>query len=150
MIRRATVISFAMALIAGTALFVVKHEVQTLEEELAEITRATLTEQEAIHVLKAEWSYLNEPARLQRLAEKHLDLEALTAWRLVDLDALPWGGERDLVAGLVRDLAAADGADGAPTDGGRLAGAFPTPPPLPDARSRLTVRAGPPIGGTSR
>lgn len=133
MIRRATIFSFALALGAGTALFVVKHEVQKLEEELGRINRATLTDQEAVHVLKAEWSYLNEPSRLQRLAEKHLHLKPLTAQRMVDLDSLPW--EREPVVADIR------GVDKAPADSQGPARAAPFPPELPVARTRHLAAA---------
>lgn len=128
MIRRATVLSFAFALAAGTALFVVKHEVQKLEEELGRISRATLADQEAVHVLKAEWSYLNEPSRLQRLAEKHLHLKPLTAQRMVELDSLPWKHEPVLADN--RDV------DKGPADSHGPARAAPFPPELPVARTR--------------
>lgn len=128
MIRRATFLSFALALAAGTALFVVKHEVQKLEEELGRISRATLADQEAVHVLKAEWSYLNEPSRLQRLAEKHLSLKPLTAQRLVDLDALPWEHEPA--------LAANKGSEKGTLESQRQATAAPFPPDLPIGRTR--------------
>jgi len=140
MIRRATVLSFALALGAGTALFVVKHEVQKLEEDLGRITRATLADQEAVHVLKAEWSYLNEPSRLQRLAEKHLDLKPVTGQRLVDLDTLPWRRGPTLAESAADDRSPAD--TGA-ADGPR-AGAPPFPPELPLARTRHAARLGAP------
>ncbi|MFO1189122.1 MAG: hypothetical protein U1E97_05935 [Alphaproteobacteria bacterium] len=132
MIRRATVLSFALALGAGTALFVVKHEVQKLEEDLGRITRATLADQEAVHVLKAEWSYLNEPSRLQRLAEKHLDLKPVTAQRLVDLDSLPWRRGPTLAESVADDRAPTDRAPGEEP----RSAAPPFPPELPMARAR--------------
>jgi len=79
MIRRATLFWTALALVTGAALFQVKHEVQKRETELAALDRAILADQEAIHVLRAEWSYLNDPARLEALSAAHLDLRPLTA-----------------------------------------------------------------------
>lgn len=57
------------------ALFQVKFQVQELHREAFELKRELRHEKDAIHVLKAEWAYLNQPERLQRLSEKFLDLK---------------------------------------------------------------------------
>src|SRR3546814_7686636 len=65
-------------LVAGSVtaliLFQIKQEVRVLEEQVADTRRTILEDQEAVHVLEAEWSYLNSPARIGALAERHLDL----------------------------------------------------------------------------
>jgi cell division protein FtsL len=53
-------------------LFQVKHKVQNLRKDLAEINRELAANQDAIHVLGAEWAYLNEPARIKKLSDKYL------------------------------------------------------------------------------
>ena len=58
-------------------LFVVKYQVQDLEGELVQFNRAITEDRQALHVLKAEWSYLNQPARLKALAERHLGLGSI-------------------------------------------------------------------------
>ena len=64
-------------LLAGLlfGLYNLKAEVETQEKELARIQRAIDEEREAIQVLRAEWSYLNQPHRLRRLAASRLDLQ---------------------------------------------------------------------------
>lgn len=83
-------------LAAGTVtaliLFQIKHEVRELEEEVAGIQRGILDNQEAVHVLEAEWSYLNSPARLGALAERHLGLAPIPAERVVGFEDLPLPG----------------------------------------------------------
>ena len=76
---------------AGAALFLfnIKQEVREMEEELGIVHRDILRHQEAIRVLKTEWSYLNQPARIADLAGRHLDLRPLTARQFVRLDDLP-------------------------------------------------------------
>jgi cell division protein FtsL len=59
-------------------LFQIKYKVLDLRKDLSEINRQLEQEKEAIHVLKAEWAYLNQPDRLKRLASKHLKLEPVT------------------------------------------------------------------------
>ena len=77
MIRPATILIVLLAASLSVTLFVVKYQVQDLEEELVGLNRAITEDQQAIHVLKAEWSHLNEPTRLKDLAERYLGLIAV-------------------------------------------------------------------------
>jgi hypothetical protein len=88
MIRRATMVWFTLAAIAGYAMYHLKYEVIALEDELAARNSEILTYQEGLHVLRAEWAYLNEPSRLQQLAERYLDLRPLTPADEVEVSAL--------------------------------------------------------------
>ncbi len=74
MIRPAMVLIVLLAASLSLTLFVVKYQVQDLEEELIGLNRAITEDRQAIHVLKAEWSHLNEPSRLKKLAERYLGL----------------------------------------------------------------------------
>jgi cell division protein FtsL len=74
MIRPAMVLIILLAAALSLTLFVVKYQVQDLEEELVGLNRAITEDRQAIHVLKAEWSHLNEPSRLRKLAERYLGL----------------------------------------------------------------------------
>src|SRR3546814_13330027 len=60
-----------------------KQEVRVLEEQVADTRRTILEDQEAVHVLEAEWSYLNSPARIGALAERQLDLAPIPAERII-------------------------------------------------------------------
>jgi cell division protein FtsL len=83
-------------LIAGSVtaltLFQIKQEVRSLEREIADSQREILHDQEAVHILEAEWSYLNSPARLATLAERHLGLGPIPAERVIGFDDLPLPG----------------------------------------------------------
>lgn len=83
-------------LVAGSVtaliLFQIKQEVRVLEEEVAVTRREILNDQEAVHVLEAEWSYLNSPARIAALAERHLGLAPIPAERIVGFADLPLPG----------------------------------------------------------
>lgn len=74
MIRPAMFLITLLAVSLSLTLFTVKYQVQDLEEELVGYNRGITEDRQAIHVLKAEWSYLNQPARLKILAERHLGL----------------------------------------------------------------------------
>ncbi len=58
-------------------LFMLKYQVQELEKELAGLNRKIYENQETIHVLKAEWTYLLDPTRLRELAERHLNMRSV-------------------------------------------------------------------------
>lgn len=90
MIRATTLfLLIATATVAGT-LFWLKHVVTGLEDELQARQQELLQEQEAIHVLKAEWAYLNRPDRLARLAARNLNLAPVNGVQLTGLSSLPW------------------------------------------------------------
>ena len=64
----ALLVWLALALTTGYALFDTTFRVEAIEQRLAHLNREILKEQEALHVLSAEWSFLNRPARMGKLA----------------------------------------------------------------------------------
>jgi hypothetical protein len=89
MIGRGTMVWLSLAVVAGIGLFHVSYRVQSLEDELAQVNRDILRQRETIHVLRAEWSYLNEPQRLAELSRRHLALAPLSANQMVRIEDLP-------------------------------------------------------------
>lgn len=89
MIRRTMLLSVVLATVAGVGLYHLKHEVMLLEQELAQTNREILKEQEAVHVLEAEWTYLNDPRRLEALSKRYLELAPLSAAQVITLNDLP-------------------------------------------------------------
>ncbi len=75
--QRSTVIFFFLSLCLGFVLFKVKYEVVAVEQKLAKAVQQIKQEEANIHILKAEWSHLNEPKRLQKLAETFLDIRPM-------------------------------------------------------------------------
>ncbi len=73
--RHTTPLFLLLAGALSIALFSVKYQVQDLEEELVDLNRSIIDERQAIHVLKAEWSHLNNPERLGNLAGRHLGMK---------------------------------------------------------------------------
>lgn len=88
MIRRSTLMWTAMAVLVGTGLFLVKHRVQALEDRLAALNHDIAEDREAIHVLNAEWAYLNRPERLEDLGRRLLGYEPAPAAQMARLDDL--------------------------------------------------------------
>lgn len=104
--------ALTIAVTAG-GLFLLKYEVQGQEAELAELNRAIRADREAIHVLQAEWAYLADPARLQTLATRHLDLAPVRTSQIVGMEALPW---RPAPEGQIEPREPAGNAPGGPQD----------------------------------
>jgi hypothetical protein len=69
-------------------LYNLKAQVEDQEKELARIQRAIEDEREAIQVLRAEWSYLNHPERLRRLAAARLDLQPVAQRQMASIGRL--------------------------------------------------------------
>lgn len=61
-------------------------------QALADLDSKIAEEREAIRVLKAEWSFLNQPDRLQALARRHLPLTQTGASQIVVPASLPLRG----------------------------------------------------------
>ncbi len=94
MIRRATLRWVVVLGAASAGLYQVKYTVQELEDELAQQSRALRIEQQAIHVLRAEWAYLNRPERLAELADRHLRMRPVSVTQIADLESLPMRAAR--------------------------------------------------------
>jgi len=45
-----------------------------------------------VHILEAEWSFLNSPARLSALAQRHLNMAPIPAERVITFADLPLPG----------------------------------------------------------
>ena len=89
MIKSATLFGFVLGGILAVVVFVVKYEVQDLEAEFSQLNRNISQERQSIHVLMAEWSHLNEPARLRTLAREHLNLDSVRAHQMGGLTNIP-------------------------------------------------------------
>ncbi len=106
-----TVLWVALIGVMALGLFQLKYAVQAREDELARLNRELIASEETIHVLHAEWSYLNRPERLAALAARHLDLAPMAAGQIGVIDSLPL---RAPVDGLVAALDGGAGESGAP------------------------------------
>ncbi|WP_133251538.1 cell division protein FtsL [Zavarzinia aquatilis] len=81
----------AIGLAVGTAatLYQVKYEVRLLEQEARELHRGVTRERQSIQVLDAEWAFMNQPSRIQDLAERYLDLKPVKPTQITTIDRLP-------------------------------------------------------------
>ena len=121
MIRRSTLFWLLAAILIGCGLYQLKYEVQAKEERLARLNRQIQLEQEAIHVLNAEWAFLNRPDRIADLANRHLELTQVVPTQFGKVAAIP---ERSLTP----VVAEADVPTPAPAPVVKVAAAAPAKP----------------------
>jgi hypothetical protein len=82
MIRFASLLWLALVAVTGFTTFKVKYTVQDIEDELNKVRRQTVAEQQEIHVLRAEWTALNQPERLADLNRRFLSLASVAPKQL--------------------------------------------------------------------
>jgi len=94
--KHTTVLFLLLAVGLALVLFSVKYQVQDLEEELSQLNAEIANERQATHVLKAEFSYLTDAARLRRLSDQFLDLEPVQPRQIGSFAALSAIPDRNL------------------------------------------------------
>jgi len=90
MIRPITCICFLLACGSGLYLYQAKHRVQVLDRQIEATVQATEKLREQTRVLHAEWTLLNDPQRLQALADQFLTLKTVQPSQftsMADLDS---------------------------------------------------------------
>jgi hypothetical protein len=86
--RKATIFWLGMAALCGTVLFHTSQEATDGRQALRRMERDMLREEESLRVLRAEWSYLNQPERLEKLARQYLELTPLQGRQFARLSDL--------------------------------------------------------------
>ena len=87
--RPTTLIVFILVILAGGILYSVAYKVSALEEELITLNKKIGYGRENTHVLKAEWSNLNQTKRLQDLNQRLLKLKPLQGKQFSKVVSLP-------------------------------------------------------------
>ncbi len=72
-------------------IYQVKYDARSLDKEIVALNKSLETERDAIAVLRAEWSLLNRPERIDRLAKKYLKLAPPSPHQLKTLDTVSAG-----------------------------------------------------------
>ena len=97
MIRRhANLILCLFFAVSALGLHLVKYHVQNIHETNRSIERELKKQKETIHLLRAEWVYLNEPLRVEALIEKHLLLSPVMPAQINDWEGLSVSREQDV------------------------------------------------------
>lgn len=93
MIRMINFLLIALMLVGAGVVYDFKYEAEKATAKVAKINRKIDAERDAIATLKAEWSLLNQPRRLQELTEKHhayLELDPLDPTQIGTIDDIPF------------------------------------------------------------
>ena len=91
--KSAAICLWSVALVLICATFIMKNQFQDLEKELNRINSNISDDIKTIHILKAEWSHLNNPERLRHLALEHSQLKPIKAEQIISYAALPFDYE---------------------------------------------------------
>jgi len=92
MIRWLQLSSVAVVAVAALVVFQLKYRAEAVSERVAALQEKVDREKEAINLLRAEWSFLIQPSRLQALVDRHnerLQLQPVDPDQIVHLDTLP-------------------------------------------------------------
>ena len=89
MIRTLDFVFIVMAGLVCLGLYGIAERTRVAEADLRASERAIAREHNTLTVLGAEWARVTQPARIQALAERHLDLADMPAVQLSSLAALP-------------------------------------------------------------
>lgn len=73
-----------LLLILSLMLYTTSDRVATMEKDMRKINAQIEAERQSLHVLKAEWTYLTSPTRIDGLAKKHLALQPTVPKRVVE------------------------------------------------------------------
>jgi hypothetical protein len=92
MFRTSDILLIAVMVSAAAFTYKTKHEAEEQLVAVRKIEQQIRFEEDSIDLLKADWSLLTQPARLQKLAETYqaeLQLQPVEARQIVGLDDLP-------------------------------------------------------------
>lgn len=87
-VTRTISLSMMFLIVAGIGTYTLKHKVIHMESQLSRLKRETVKLKESMHVLNAEWAYLNRPERLQQLAQDKLGMSHTSHEQFISLDQL--------------------------------------------------------------
>lgn len=78
-----------LPIVAGAGLYFVKMRVESQEQRLVSLQKQIVDTRASIHVLKAEWSFLNDPVRLREEAERNLGMHPISPRQIISFDQIP-------------------------------------------------------------
>lgn len=90
--RTADIILVALMICAAAVTYKVKYEAQKRYQEVRQIERQIEAEKDTIHLLRADWALMTQPARIQRLAAKYqqqLGLHIIEPRQIVSITDVP-------------------------------------------------------------
>jgi cell division protein FtsL len=89
LVRIINLIVVAALVLAAAYVYKIKFESTLQAERVAKLRTEIRRERDAVAALRAEWSQLDTPSRIQGLAERHLLLKPVDATQFDTFDHLP-------------------------------------------------------------
>jgi hypothetical protein len=92
MFRTTDIVLIVVMLAAAGVTYKTKHDAENRLSEIRRIEAQIRFEEDSMNVLKADWSLLTQPSRLQRLSEVYadqLELAPVQPWQIGALSDLP-------------------------------------------------------------
>jgi len=74
-----------MIIMSSLMLYQTSDKVHALDKQLRSLNTQIESEQKSLHVLKAEWVYLSNPARIETRAKRHLGMKQTEPRRIAAL-----------------------------------------------------------------
>ncbi|HEY7459169.1 MAG TPA: hypothetical protein VH765_10480 [Xanthobacteraceae bacterium] len=111
MLRVLHVLSILFLVGAAVAVYKLKYESTYDAQRVAKLRNEIRVERERLSTLKAEWSRLASPQRIQELAARHLGMKPLEVARISDFSNLPErapGSDGDPIGEFIDTLAETD------------------------------------------
>jgi cell division protein FtsL len=87
-LRKSSFALIVLSLLMGVGVYHLKHRVSNTASELRNVNTKILDTKESLHILKAEWGFLNSPKRLARLSNRHLKLKPVRAIQIASLQTI--------------------------------------------------------------
>ena len=136
LVRLLNLVVIAALVLAAAWVYEIKYAATRQTERVAKLRVEIRHERDAAAALRAEWSQLDNPDRIQALARRHLTLQPIDATQFDNLDGLPdkvvpivppgtpdpigvlienTNADADVVTGSVPATASVPPADGDPT-----------------------------------
>jgi cell division protein FtsL len=89
MLRLIHVAVICVLVAAAAYVYKIKFDSAAQAERVAKLRREIHKERDAIALLRAEWAKLDNPARIEELAKRHLALQPVEARQFDDIGHLP-------------------------------------------------------------
>jgi len=87
--RLLNILVIAVLILSASFVYKIKFDSTLQAERVAKIRGELRRERDAIALLRAEWTKLDSPARLEALAKRHLTLKPIEPTQFDDLERLP-------------------------------------------------------------
>ena len=111
MLRTIDIIMILVMVSAAAVTYRIKADSEEELRQVRKIERQIAEEEDSIDLLKADWSLLTQPSRIQRLVDAHKDalgLQATDSHQVTDLSSVPEKGLADDEGDPIADAIAAE------------------------------------------